>query len=64
MAGKGFLRRRTEAEGALVVFVADEGEKVALISGDPGTFFTTPHYDGQPVVLVTSTPSRSTSSRS
>ena len=52
VAGKGFLRLRTEAEGALVVLVADEGEKAALINDEPATFFTTPHYDGRSVVLV------------
>jgi len=52
VAGKGFLRLRTEAEGSLVVLVADEGEKTALISSNPATFSTTPHYDGHPVVLV------------
>ena len=49
---KGFLRIRSEAEGALVVFVADLDEKEALLAADPGTFFTTPHYDGYPTVLV------------
>lgn len=50
--GKGFLRIRSEAEGALVVFVADLGEKEALIASAPEKFFTTPHYDGHPTVLV------------
>jgi hypothetical protein len=49
---KGFLRIRTEAEGALVVFVADLGEKEALLASDPEQFFTTPHYDGHASVLV------------
>jgi hypothetical protein len=49
---KGFLRIRTEAEGGLVVFVADVGEKEMLLRSDPGKFFTTPHYDGYPAVLV------------
>ncbi len=52
VAGKGFLRLRTEAEGALVVFVSDLGEKEALLSSDSDAFFTTPHYDGYPAVLV------------
>jgi hypothetical protein len=52
VGGKGFLRLRTEAEGGLVVFVSDLGEKEALITGNPDTFFTTSHYDGYPVVLV------------
>lgn len=49
---KGFLRIRSEAEGGLVVFVADLGEKEALLRADPAKFFTTPHYDGYPAVLV------------
>ena len=52
VAGKGFLRLRTEAEGALVVFVADLGEKEALLAADPRAFFTTAHYDGYAAVLV------------
>ena len=49
---KSFLRIRTEAEGGLVVFVPDLGEKEALLASEPDKFFTTPHYDGYPVVLV------------
>jgi hypothetical protein len=49
---KGFLRIRSEAEGGLVVFVDDLDEKEALLASDPDKFFTTPHYDGYPTVLV------------
>jgi hypothetical protein len=49
---KGFLRIRTEAEGGLVVFVSDLGEKEALLASEPEKFFSTPHYDGYPAVLV------------
>ena len=49
---KGFLRIRSEAEGALVCFVADLDEKEALLASDDRKFFTTPHYDGHPTVLV------------
>lgn len=49
---KGFLRIRSEAEGALVCFVADLEEKEALLASDQRKFFTTPHYDGYPTVLV------------
>ena len=52
VAGKGFLRLRTEAEGGLVVFVSDMGEKEALLTSGSDAFYTTPHYDGWPVVLV------------
>jgi len=47
-----FLRLRTDAEGGLVVFVEDLGEKEALLASDPDVFFTTPHYDGHASVLV------------
>lgn len=49
---KLFLRIRSEAEGGLVVFVEDLGEKEALLASDSEAFFTTPHYDGYPSVLV------------
>jgi hypothetical protein len=52
VAGKGFLRLRTEAEGGLVVFVFDMGEKETLLTSNPDAFFTTSHYDGSPMVLV------------
>ncbi len=32
--------------------LADEGVKFALIADDPGVYFTTPHFDGYPAVLV------------
>ncbi len=50
--GKGFLRIRSEAEGGLVVFVSDLGEKDALLGSDSDKFFTLPHYDGYAAVLV------------
>jgi hypothetical protein len=49
---KLFLRIRSDAESGLVVFVADLGEKEALLQSDPKKFFTTPHYDGYAAVLV------------
>lgn len=49
---KGFLRLRGESDGGLVVFVGDVAEKDALVASDPEKFFTTPHYDGYPAVLV------------
>ncbi|GIJ20426.1 MmcQ/YjbR family DNA-binding protein [Micromonospora lutea] len=36
----------------LGVRVADLGVKEALLADDPGLFFTTPHFDGYPSVLV------------
>jgi len=48
-----FARIREEGEGdVLVVWVADESEKQGLVSSEPAKFFTTPHYDGHPIVLV------------
>jgi hypothetical protein len=32
--------------------VADEGVKHALIADDPSVYFTTPHFDGYPAILV------------
>jgi hypothetical protein len=52
VAGKGFLRLRTEAEGGLVVFVPDLGEKEALLAANPEAYYTTPHYDGYAAILV------------
>ena len=37
---------------ALVVWVESEDEKQGLIQAEPEKFFTTPHYDGEPIVLV------------
>ena len=42
---------RDEPE-ALVVWVESADEKDALVASDPDKFFTTPHYDGQAIVLV------------
>ncbi|MGA8328713.1 MAG: MmcQ/YjbR family DNA-binding protein [Mycobacterium sp.] len=36
----------------LGVRVADEGVKDALITDEPEVYFTTPHFDGYPAVLV------------
>ena len=36
----------------LGVRVADEGVKFALIAEEPDLYFTTPHFDGYPAVLV------------
>ena len=36
----------------LAVRVEDEGEKQALLAADPQKFFTEPHYNGFPAVLV------------
>jgi hypothetical protein len=36
----------------LGVRVESLGVKEALVRGDPGVYFTTPHFDGYPAVLV------------
>ncbi len=36
----------------LGVRVPDEGVKFALIADEPGVYFTTPHFNGYPAVLV------------
>jgi hypothetical protein len=61
VAGKGFVwsypermpgkPRRIRTDIA-VLFVGDEAEKQALLLGEPETFFTTPGYDGLPLVML------------
>jgi hypothetical protein len=45
-------RPRVANPDVLAVRVASEEEKEALIGLDPEIFFTEPHYDGYPAVLV------------
>ncbi|MFC0528685.1 MmcQ/YjbR family DNA-binding protein [Phytohabitans kaempferiae] len=35
-----------------VLYVGDEAEKQALLLGEPDLFFTTPMYDGLPLVML------------
>ena len=49
--GKGICRLRTDPD-ALVVRVIDLADREALLRGKPEVFFSTPHYDGYPYVLV------------
>jgi hypothetical protein len=61
VGGKGFVwsyperppgqRRRLRTDIA-VLFVGDESEKQALLLGEPSVFFTTPGYDGWPLVML------------
>jgi hypothetical protein len=61
VGGKGFVwsyperrpgeRRRIRTDIA-VLFVGDEAEKQALLLGEPDVFFTTPGYDGWPLVML------------
>jgi len=61
VGGKGFIwsyperrpgRPRVLRTDIAVVFVGDEAEKQALLLGEPDLFFTTPGYDGWPLVMV------------
>jgi hypothetical protein len=45
-------RARVEQLDIFAVRVADEEEKLALIASDPEKFFTEPHYNNFPAVLV------------
>jgi hypothetical protein len=46
---RSFVRLR---EDDVIVVLMDEDEKEALLRAEPEIFFTTPHYDGYPAVLV------------
>jgi hypothetical protein len=43
---------RVSNPGVIAVRVANEGQKNALLSADGKKFFTEPHYEGFPAVLV------------
>jgi hypothetical protein len=45
-------KARVPCPSVLAVRVRDEAEKAALLAGDPERFFTEPHYNGFPAVLV------------
>jgi hypothetical protein len=45
-------KARTPCPTVLAVRVRDQAEKAALLAGDPDVFFTEPHYNGFPAVLV------------
>jgi hypothetical protein len=51
VADKGFCRLRTNPD-ALVIRVIDLGDRQALLDGNPDVYFSTPHYDDYPYVLV------------
>jgi len=59
--GKGFVwsypertpgKPRVIRTDIAVLFVGDEAEKQALLLGEPEIFFTTPSYDGWPLVML------------
>ena len=52
VTGKAMICRLRTGPDALVLRVTDLGEREALLQGQPEAFFSTPHYDGYPYVLV------------
>ena len=61
VGGKGFVwsypertpgKPRVIRTDIAVLFVGDEAEKQALLLGEPEVFFTTPAYDGLPLVML------------
>ncbi len=61
VADKGFIwsypervpgKARQLRTDIAVLYVGDEAEKQALTLGEPDVFFTTPGYDGWPLVMV------------
>ena len=61
VADKGFVwsypertpgRPRIIRTDIAVLYVGDEAEKQALLLGEPEVFFTTPAYDGLPLVML------------
>jgi hypothetical protein len=61
VADKGFVwsyperrpgRPRVIRTDIAVLFVGDEAEKQALLLGEPELFFSTPGYDGWPLVML------------
>ncbi|MET0862922.1 MAG: MmcQ/YjbR family DNA-binding protein [Nakamurella sp.] len=51
VAGKGFARLRSEAEGKLMVLCSLAEKSALLGAGDPA-FSTTSHYDGHGSILI------------
>ena len=45
-------RPRVIRTDVAVLYVGDEAEKQALLLGEPDLFFTTPSYDGLPLVML------------
>jgi len=64
VGGKSFVFFRTPRPDAfdvatgeryddvIVIWVASEGDKLALVQDETSPFFTTPHFDGHPSVLL------------
>jgi hypothetical protein len=45
-------RPKVPRDDVLAVRVANQAEKEMLLKSDPETFFTEPHYNGYPAILV------------
>jgi hypothetical protein len=52
VTNKGMICRMRSNPDALVVRVIDVPDAEALLKGRPDVYFSTPHYDGWPYVLV------------
>lgn len=60
VGGRGFVwsypdrtgGRRVLRTDVAVLFVGDEAERQALLRGEPDLFFSTPSYEGLPLVLL------------
>jgi hypothetical protein len=61
VGGKGFVwsyperqpgKPRVIRTDIAVLYVGDEAEKQALLLGEPDVFFTTPGYEGWPLVML------------
>ncbi len=52
VSNRGMICRLRTNPDALVLRVIDLGDREALLQGQPDVFFSTPHYDGYPYVLV------------
>ena len=61
VANKGFVwsyperqpgKPRVIRTDIAVLYVGDEAEKQALVRGEPDKFFSTPGYDGWPLVML------------
>ena len=52
VTGKGMICRMRTNPDALVMRVIDTADAEALLKGRPDVYFSTPHYDGWPYVLI------------
>jgi hypothetical protein len=52
VGNRGMICRMRTSPDALVMRVIDVADAEALLKGQPDVYFSTPHYDGWPYVLV------------